>query len=63
MKIKDLEKAMPRGVEIDEIRCKEGEVIICRAHQGTHKLVYDDEGRAFVRGRRVKFWDLNLNEI
>lgn len=61
MKISDYERAaLAVGVEIDEIRCKSGEVIICRAHQGAHKLVYDDEGRAFVRGRRLESSDLKF---
>lgn len=61
MNISEFEKAaLEKGVEIDEIRCEKGEVIICRAHQGARKLVYDDEGHAFVRGRRCEFSDLKF---
>ena len=44
MKISDYEKAaLAKGVEIDEIRCKDGQVIICRGHYQQQKVTFDDE--------------------
>ena len=60
MKISDYEKAaLAKGVEIDEIRCKGGEVIICRGHYHQQKVTFDDEGTAFgSRGKLIP--ELNL---
>lgn len=53
MKIRDFERAaLAKAVVIDEIRCREGEVIICRGRYDGKKVVFDDEGRAFSRGGR-----------
>lgn len=60
MKIIDFEQAaLARGVEIDEIRCTGGEVIICRGHYRQQKVTFDDEGTAFgSRGKLIP--ELNL---
>lgn len=60
MKIRDFEQAaLARGVEIDEIRCTGGEVIICRGHYRQQKVTFDDEGTAFgSRGKLIP--ELNL---
>jgi len=60
MKISDFEQAaLARGVEIDEIRCTGGEVIICRGHKGSKSITFDDQGTAF--GHRGKVMpELNL---
>lgn len=60
MKISDFEQAaLARGVEIDEIRCTGGEVIICRGHYRQQKVTFDDEGTAFgSRGKQIP--ELNL---
>ena len=60
MKIRDFEKAaQEKGVEIDEIRCTGGEVIICRGHKGKRRITFDDQGTAFV-GRGKPEPQLNL---
>lgn len=60
MKISDFEQAaLARGVEIDEIRCTGGEVIICRGHYRQQKVTFDDKGTAFgSRGKLIP--ELNL---
>lgn len=60
MKISDFEQAaLARGVEIDEIRCTGGEVIICRGHYRQQKVTFDGEGTAFgSRGKLIP--ELNL---
>ena len=49
MKIKDFEQAMPKGVVVDQFKCKSGEVIWCLAHQieKNEPIVYDKEGLAY----------------
>lgn len=62
MKISDYEKAaLAKGVEIDEFRCKNGQVVICRAHRGNQRITYDDQGTAFgARGKLIPEYDLFL---
>lgn len=47
MKIIDFERAMPAGIRIDSFKCFLGEVMMCRAHIGSQKLLFDTNGKAY----------------
>ncbi|MBR1667818.1 MAG: hypothetical protein IJ693_05990 [Bacteroidaceae bacterium] len=47
MRIRDFERAMPSSVKIDSFKCLLGEVLICRAHVGSQKLLFDTNGKAY----------------
>lgn len=63
MRIIDFERAMPSGIEIDSFKCFLGEVLLCRAHVGSQKLLFDTNGKAYdmtegcIAEGHIKYYD------